>query len=122
MSPPVSSESSLLDLKIELTRMAGTHGFDSLGVSDVALERDAARLERWLEAGLHGEMGYMSKHGSRRTRPGELVPGTVRVLSARMNYWPAGARDAQETLRDDDVGYVSRYALGRDYHKMLRHG
>ena len=63
----------------------------------------------------------MSKHGSKRTRPGELVPGALRVLSARMNYWPPDARDAHETLRDEQSGYVSRYALGRDYHKLMRH-
>jgi len=87
----------------------------------VALEADAAHLRRWLAQGKHGEMDYMSRHGTRRTDPAQLVPGTVRVLSARMNYWPAQARDAMETLHDPDAAYVSRYALGRDYHKMLRH-
>ncbi len=100
--------------------MAVARGFDALGVSDVDLEADAERLQRWLDHGLHGEMGYMSKHGSRRTHPEQLVPGTVRVLSARMNYWPAEARDAFEALRDSQSAYVSRYALGRDYHKILR--
>jgi epoxyqueuosine reductase len=124
----------------QLTQLARARGFDALGVSDVDLTADAARLERWLAAGLHGEMGYMARHGSKRTRPEELVPGTLRVLSARMNYWPArnsladanqtapgpspgdsaGARDAWEALADTDSGYVSRYALGRDYHKRLR--
>src|SRR4029079_5508309 len=65
-------------------------------------------------------MGYSAKHGTRRTPPDELVPGTVRVLSARMNYWPADAREAGEALQDADAGYVSRYAAGRDYHKLLR--
>jgi epoxyqueuosine reductase len=114
----------LAALKQSLAALATARGFDALGVSDLALDADAAHLERWLAQGRHGEMGYMAKHGSRRTRPDELVPGTVRVLSARMNYWPsagpAGARDAAETLADADVGYVSRYALGRDYHKVLR--
>ena len=62
----------------------------------------------------------MAKHGTRRTRPDELVPGTVRVLSARMNYWPDDAQDAVGALSDPELGYVSRYALGRDYHKVLR--
>jgi epoxyqueuosine reductase len=70
-------------------------------------------------------MDYMWKHGSRRTHPEELVPGTVRVLSARMNYWPpegpSGGADAWQTLSDGTRGYISRYALGRDYHKILRH-
>jgi epoxyqueuosine reductase len=115
----------LASLKQELAALAAGRGFDALGVTDVALGTDAAHLERWLAQGRHGEMGYMAKHGTRRTRPDELIPGTVRVLSARMNYWPAqgrdGARDAAEALSDPDSGYVSRYALGRDYHKVLRH-
>jgi epoxyqueuosine reductase len=112
------------ELKADLVSMAQARGFDALGVSDVELDSDAAHLERWLGRGRHGEMDYMSKHGSRRTHPDELVPGTVRVLSARMNYFPAegldGSRPAGDTLADQDAGYVSRYALGRDYHKVLR--
>src|SRR5688572_22151105 len=120
MIPPAVNEDSLLELKRELAAMAAARGFDALGVSDVALDADAIRLERWVDAGLHGEMGYMSRHGTKRTRPGELVPGTLRVLSARMNYWPPGARDAADALGDAQTGYISRYALGRDYHKRLR--
>ena len=122
----------LTTLKQELAALATARGFDALGVSDVALDADAAHLERWLAHGRHGEMEYMARHGTRRSRPDELIPGTVRVLSARMNYWPsegpsegpsedaAGARPASEALADPQVGYVSRYALGRDYHKVLR--
>jgi epoxyqueuosine reductase len=110
----------LTDLKAGLASLAKARGFDALGVSDVALDADAAHLNRWLSQGRHGEMDYMSKHGTRRTRPDELVPGTVRVLSARMNYWPGEARDAAEVLQDPHAAYVSRYALGRDYHKVLR--
>jgi epoxyqueuosine reductase len=120
MSPPATTEYSLVELQRELEALARARGFDALGVSGISLASDAARLERWLAAGLQGEMGYMSRHGTRRTDPGELVPGTVRVLSARMNYWPGDARDALEALRDADHGYVSRYALGRDYHKLMR--
>jgi len=111
---------SLAGLKSELADLARARGFDALGVADVELGADAAHLQRWLEAGRHGEMDYMARHGTRRWQPGELVPGTVRVLSARMNYWPGDARDAGEQLRDADGAYVSRYALGRDYHKVLR--
>ena len=125
MSPSATTSTELAALGSELVALARARGFDALGVAGVDLGADAAHLERWLEAGKHGEMGYMSKHGTRRTRPGELVPGTVRVLSARMNYWPAqgvgGAREAWEQLREPEGAYISRYALGRDYHKLLRH-
>jgi epoxyqueuosine reductase len=116
MNPPAD----LSDLKQTLAALAAARGFDALGVSDLGLEVDAAHLGRWLAQGRHGGMEYMARHGTRRTRPDELVPGTVRVLSARMNYWPGDSRDAGEALADPDVGYVSRYALGRDYHKVLR--
>jgi len=95
-------------------------GFDKLGVAAVDLESDERLLERWLELGRHGEMSYMQRHGRKRSRPDELVPGTVRVISARMSYWQGGARDARAALADRATGYVARYALGRDYHKVLR--
>jgi epoxyqueuosine reductase len=120
MNPSVHSPRQLDQLRTELDALARARGFDALGVSDVELGPDAAYLERWVDAGRHGEMDYMWKHGTRRMRPGELVPGTVRALSARMNYWPAGAREPFETLGDPAAAYVSRYALGRDYHKVLR--
>jgi epoxyqueuosine reductase len=107
-------------LKARLAGLARARGFDALGVSDVTLDADAAHLERWIAAGRHGEMDYMHKHGSKRTHPGELVPGTVRVLSARMSYFPDDARAADAVLADPELAYVSRYALGRDYHKVLR--
>jgi epoxyqueuosine reductase len=108
------------DLKAQLAGLARARGFEALGVADVALDADATYLDRWVDAGKHGEMSYMHKHGTKRSRPGELVPGTVRVLTARMNYWPGDARDAWDALGDDELAYVSRYALGRDYHKVLR--
>src|SRR5215472_11014104 len=115
-----AAHSSLDELKAQLVASAAARGFDALGVADVDAGRDAAWFERWLKAGRHGEMDYMWKHGTRRLRPAELVPGTVRVLSARMNYWPRDAAPADEALADPQLGYVSRYALGRDYHKVLR--
>jgi epoxyqueuosine reductase len=124
MTPPAESTFPALqtphELKSSLIALAKQRGFDALGVSNVDLKEDAAHLERWLGEGKHGEMGYMAKHGTRRSQPAELVPGTVRVLSARMNYWPGDAHDAAEVLADPALGYVSRYALGRDYHKVLR--
>jgi epoxyqueuosine reductase len=117
MTPP---NQPLSELKNALLGLAKARGFDALGVSGLGLDLDAAHLDRWLGQGKHGEMGYMARHGTRRTRPDELVPGTVRVLSARMNYWPDDALDAGDALANPELGYVSRYALGRDYHKVLR--
>ncbi len=95
-------------------------GFDAVGITDTRLDEHEARLMNWLKAGYHGEMGYMSKHGERRARPGELVPGTIRVISARINYQAADACDEKEVLDSDKTAYISRYALGRDYHKIIR--
>jgi epoxyqueuosine reductase len=94
-------------------------GFQKVGIAGVALPEDERRLLGWLEAGRHGRMHYMARHGATRARPPELVPGTLRVISARMDYWPRAA-DANAVLADPDRGYVSRYALGRDYHRVLR--
>jgi epoxyqueuosine reductase len=95
-------------------------GFQYIGITDTDLGRHEAHLERWLAAGRHGDMDYMQRHGSRRTHPAELVPGTVRVISARMDYWPGAAMPIQEILENPARAFVSRYALGRDYHKLLR--
>jgi epoxyqueuosine reductase len=94
-------------------------GFQKVGITGIALPEDERRLLDWLAACRHGEMHYMERHGTRRARPAELVPGTLRVIAARMDYWPEGA-EAEEVLADPGLGYVSRYALGRDYHKVLR--
>ncbi|MET0280165.1 MAG: tRNA epoxyqueuosine(34) reductase QueG [Steroidobacteraceae bacterium] len=112
MTPPVTRE--------ELLALARAAGFAAVGVAGIDLPEDEARLEAWLEQGWHGEMGYMARHGTRRSRPAELIPGTLRVISARMDYWPGEAADAGDVLRDPQRGYISRYALGRDYHKVLR--
>ena len=110
----------LADVKKDLQILARSLGFDALGVAAVELGSDERHLQDWLAAGFHGEMRYMQRHGTKRSRPQELVPGTVRCISVRMNYWPAEARDAASALADPSCGYVSRYALGRDYHKLMR--
>ncbi|WP_429208703.1 tRNA epoxyqueuosine(34) reductase QueG [Aeromonas veronii] len=94
-------------------------GFDQAGITDTDLRIEEPRLQAWLDAGYHGSMDYMARHGMMRARAHELLPGTVRVLSVRMNYLPFEAGFAA-TLRDPTLGYISRYALGRDYHKVLR--
>lgn len=94
-------------------------GFDAIGISGVDLGTAERGLADWLAAEFHGEMDYMARYGAIRARPAELVPGTLRVISARMNYQPAAA-DAEDNLAEASRAYVSRYALGRDYHKLLR--
>ena len=98
-------------------------GFGSLGVADVDLADAEAGLAAWLEAGFHGELDYMARHGMRRARPAELVPGTVSAIMVTMIYTPDDPDwidQAWATLDAPDRAYVSRYALGRDYHKVVR--
>ena len=112
----------LAALKRDLAAHALTLGFGALGVASIDIPEDERHLLRWLADGFHGEMGYMERHGLMRSRPQLLAPGTVRVVSVRMDYWPSEARAAESVLADSGRGYVSRYALGRDYHKVLRRG
>lgn len=95
-------------------------GFADIGITDGDLSAAEVGLQAWLAQGFHGEMNYMAAHGLKRSRPAELVPGTVRVISARLDYFPPAAADPHAVLADADAAYVSRYALGRDYHKVLR--
>jgi epoxyqueuosine reductase len=95
-------------------------GFDAIAIAGTDLAEEEARLLEWLDRGWHGEMDYMARHGARRARPAELVPGTVSVITARLNYSACGARDSWDALEDPESAFVSRYALGRDYHKVLR--
>lgn len=111
---------SLPDLSRAVHRWGRELGFDQVGIADLDLEEHEAHLLNWLKQGRHGEMGYMQRHGVRRSRPWELVPGTQRVISVRLNYLPHGLDYAEQALEDSTQGYVSRYALGRDYHKVLR--
>jgi epoxyqueuosine reductase len=106
-------------LAASLSQWAEELGFTGLGIANIDLSSDEALFLDWLHAGFNGEMGYMSRHGLKRSRAADLVPGTVSCISVRMNYWPA-ARDATATLAEGTVGYISRYAVGRDYHKVLR--
>jgi len=95
-------------------------GFQQVGITDTRLDTHEKHLERWLADRFHGSMGYMERHGLKRSRPAELVPGTVRVISARMDYLSDATRPAAELLDEPDMALISRYALGRDYHKVLR--
>ncbi|MEO8103499.1 MAG: tRNA epoxyqueuosine(34) reductase QueG [Betaproteobacteria bacterium] len=95
-------------------------GFQETGISDTELTLEENYLQQWLQRGDHGDMDYMARHGTARTRPADLVPGTLRVISARLNYLAPGAKDSWQVLADDEAAFISRYALGRDYHKVLR--
>jgi epoxyqueuosine reductase len=95
-------------------------GFNQVGIANTDLDAAEADYREWILKGFHGAMDYMAKHGDRRTRPQELVPGTIRVISVRMDYLPPEARDSEAVMQDGEQAYISRYALGRDYHKVLR--
>ncbi|OCQ21071.1 tRNA epoxyqueuosine(34) reductase QueG [Pseudoalteromonas luteoviolacea] len=94
-------------------------GFAEVGISDIDLSEHENQLQRWLDLGYHGEMEYMAAHGMKRARPAELVPGTKSIVSVKMNYLPPDASFAR-ALKNNSTAYISRYALGRDYHKVLR--
>ena len=110
----------LQSLAADIKRWGRELGFQQVGISDVQLTEDEQHLVKWLEQSFHGDMEYMQRHGTKRSRPAELIPGTLRVISVRMDYWPVTARNAHDALEDQTHGYVARYALGRDYHKVLR--
>jgi epoxyqueuosine reductase len=107
-------------LAVQIRQWGTQLGFQQVGISSTELSEDEARLLDWLAAGHHGEMDYMQRHGTRRSRPAELVPGTLRIISLRMDYWPGDAQAADAVLDDPSLAYLSRYALGRDYHKLIR--
>ena len=107
-------------LKDDIRAWSSELGFQQIGVSDIDLSQAEQRLEQWLASEFHGTMSYMHKHGRKRSRPEQLVPGTLRVISARMDYLSEDQATACEKLDDGKTAYVSRYALGRDYHKVLR--
>lgn len=95
-------------------------GFAEVGIACTDLAADEALLETWLLRGYHGEMSYLAQHGRKRSRPALLVPGTLSVVCVMLNYLPRDARPMPEVLADPGCGYIARYALGRDYHKVMR--
>lgn len=113
-------DESWLALLAENIRLWGRElGFQQVGITDTDLSAHKPHLMRWLEQGFHGCMGYMADHGEKRAHPEAIIPGTIRVISLRMDYLPANPK-AWETLRDGEKAYISRYALGRDYHRVIR--
>jgi epoxyqueuosine reductase len=110
----------LIALKTRLQQWSRELGFQRLGVAGVELAEDEAQLRDWLDQGQHGDMAWMARHGDKRSRPAELQPGTLRVISVRMDYGTGDDAGAWQTLADGSRAYVARYALGRDYHKLMR--
>ncbi|MBK8181982.1 MAG: tRNA epoxyqueuosine(34) reductase QueG [Candidatus Competibacteraceae bacterium] len=110
----------LTKLVVSIKRWGRALGFQRVGIADIDLKQPESRLLDWLAVEFHGEMAYMARHGVKRSRPAELIPGTARVITARMDYLPPASAEPWSVLRRPALGYVSRYALGRDYHKVLR--
>lgn len=108
------------ELAADIGRWGKELGFQETGISDTELTAEENYLQQWLGKGFHGDMDYMARHGTARSRPDELVAGTMRVISARLNYQPPVARDSWDVMADAEAAFISRYALGRDYHKVLR--
>jgi epoxyqueuosine reductase len=117
--PPQHHTVDPASLALRIKAVARELGFQRCGIAGIDLGQDETHLREWLAQGLHGSMGWMSQHGDKRSRPDELIPGTLRVISVGFDY----GRDPDEawtTLRDPQRAYVARYALGRDYHKLMR--
>ena len=108
-----------ISLENQIKQWATELGFQQVGITDIDLGENEAYLHKWLDAGYHGSMDYMARHGSKRSRPEELVPGTCRVISLRMDYLTCDTQPL-EILASPDKAYISRYTLGRDYHKLIR--
>lgn len=120
MATPPHTSLSLPQLALDIKAWGQELGFQKVGISDIELSEHENHLRRWLAAGRHGAMDYMQKHGDKRSQPAALEPGTTCVISVRMDYLPPHSSDPQSVLDDPERAYVSRYALGRDYHKVLR--
>lgn len=115
----MSSNLHYQDLAEKIKHWAHELGFSQVGISDVDLSLHEQRLQEWLDNQYHGNMDYMARHGMMRARPNELEPGAIRAISVRLDYLPTNAKFAK-TLKNKEKGYISRYALGRDYHKLMR--
>ena len=113
------SSLQLQQLADQVKQWALELGFQQAGITDTDLSHEEEKYQQWIDQGYAGEMEYMWSHGTKRLRPAELVPGTLRIISVRMDYLPTDTQ-LTEQLRDPQAAYISRYALGRDYHKVLR--
>ncbi|MCG8313480.1 MAG: tRNA epoxyqueuosine(34) reductase QueG [Pseudomonadales bacterium] len=118
-NPSTLSTQALAELAQQIKVWGNELGFQETTIANVDLGEHEQHLQNWLANQYHGEMDYMARHGDKRARPAELEPGTLRVISIRMDYLPADTHVIR-ILEDPNKAYISRYALGRDYHKMIR--
>ncbi|MCO6433078.1 MAG: tRNA epoxyqueuosine(34) reductase QueG [Nitrosomonas nitrosa] len=118
----MNSSRDMVSLKQSIKSWGMQLGFQDIRIADAHADMTSAEegMFAWLEQGFHGGMDYMAKHGTKRSRPSELVPGVLRVISVRMNYKPPAAKESWEVIHDGDKAFISRYAVGRDYHKVMR--
>lgn len=107
-------------LSADIKRWGIELGFAEIGITDTDLSAAEVDHQAWIAKGFHGEMDYMAKHGVKRTRPADLVPNTIRVISARLDYLPPNVVDSEAVMQNSEKAFISRYALGRDYHKVMR--
>ena len=114
-----TNKNKFSELAAEIKRWGQELGFQQIGITDTDLSQYEQRFIDWLAKGFHGELQYMEQHGTKRSRPAELIPGTIRIISARLDYLPPDTSIAK-VLQDRNKGYISRYALGRDYHRLMR--
>jgi len=117
---PTSTNINYDQLLRQIIKWSEQLGFQQLGISGIDLSKHEKHLYDWIAAGFHGEMEFMVKHGSKRSHPEELVENTCRVISVRMDYMPPDCTSPETVLENPQLGYISRYALGRDYHKLMR--
>lgn len=118
--PESSHNIDYAQLLKQITVWSKELGFQQLGIADIELSKHEKHLDDWLQAGFHGEMNYMQKHGSKRSHPEQLVKNTCRIISVRMDYLPPDCALSDDVLANPELGFISRYALGRDYHKVMR--
>jgi epoxyqueuosine reductase len=120
MTDNTPNSNVLTTLADDIKRWGVELGFAEVGITDTDLSEAEVDHQQWIKKGFHGEMDYMAKHGTKRTRPAELVPNTIRIISARLDYLPPTTKDSWQILSDGNQAFISRYALGRDYHKVMR--
>ena len=120
LSPASATSPDYAVLGTRIRALAREFGFQRCGIAGIELGQDEAHLRQWLAEGLYGSMAWMARHGEMRARPADLLPGTLRVISVGLDYGRRDDEQAWQTIADGERAYVARYALGRDYHKLMR--